>query len=115
MAKKINELIETVTVTVTRFNRSALKVGRAYVIQDKDRDDGLIQDALYMGYNSLTKELSFGIVEREYDIEDDDIDSYVGVVDIGIEDIENYNIFEIGQVPADLQNKYRYAGLKGSD
>lgn len=115
MAEKMNELIETVTVTVTRFNRSALKVGRAYVIQDKDREDGLIQDALYMGYNSLTKELSFGTVERDYDVEDGDIDTYLGVVDIGIEDIEGYNIFEIGQVPSDLKNKYKYAGLKGSD
>ena len=115
MAEKMNELIETVTVTVTRFNRSALKVGRAYVIQDKDRDDGLIQDALYMGYNSLTKEISFGIVERDYDVEDDDIDTYFHVIDIGIEDIENYSIFEIGQVPSDLQNKYRYTGRKWSD
>lgn len=114
MDEKMNGLIETVTISVTRFNRSALKVGRAYVIQDKERDDGLLQDALYMGYNSLTKELSFGIVERDYDVEDDDIDTYIGVVDIGIEDIERYNIFEIGQVPLDLQLN-KFTDLGGSD
>ena len=109
MDEKMNGLIETVTISVTRFNRSALKVGRAYVIQDKERDDGLLQDALYMGYNSSTKELSFGTVERDHDA-----DTYLGVVDIGVEDIERYNIFEIGQVPLDLLLN-KYVDLGGSD